>query len=56
VHKLLVSQTLSVIQQTKGGKDLHQAASLLEVLAEDRPGDLETAARGLAESGPAATR
>jgi hypothetical protein len=56
LHKLLVSQTRSVIQQTKGGKDLHQAALLLEVLAEDRPGDLEAAARGFTESGSAATR
>lgn len=56
LHKLLVSQTRSTIQQTKSGKDLHQAALLLEVLAEDRPDDLETAARAFAESGPAVTR
>jgi hypothetical protein len=56
LHKLLVSQTRSVIQQTKGGKDLHQAALLLEALAEDRPEDLEQAATAFAESGPAVTR
>ncbi|MEM7201711.1 MAG: GSU2403 family nucleotidyltransferase fold protein [Planctomycetota bacterium] len=55
LHKLFVSQTRSIIQQTKGGKDLHQAALLLEVLAEDRPDDLRTAARSFAESGPAVT-
>ncbi len=56
LHKLLVSQTRSVVQQTKGGKDLHQAALLLEVLAEDRPDDLEHAATAFEASGPAVTR
>lgn len=56
LHKLLVSQTRSVIQQTKGGKDLHQAALLLETLGEDRPDDLLSAAQSFAESGPAVTR
>lgn len=56
LHKLLVSQTRSVVQQTKGGKDLHQAALLLEVLAEDRPDDLEHAARAFEQAGPAVTR
>lgn len=56
LHKLLLSQSRSVIQQTKGGKDLHQAALLLETLAEDRPDDLESAALSFAESGPAVTR
>jgi hypothetical protein len=56
LHKLLVSQTRSVIQQTKGGKDLHQAALLLEVLSEDRPEDLERAAEAFTKSGPAVTR
>lgn len=55
LHKLLVSQMRSVVQQTKGGKDLHQAALLLEVLAEDRPEDIEAAAIAFAESGPAVT-
>jgi len=53
LHKLLVSQTRSLVQQMKGGKDLHQAALLLEVLAEDRPDDLCAAAQAFADSGPA---
>lgn len=56
LHKLLVSQTRSVTQQTKSGKDLHQAALLLEALAEDRPDDLESAAGAFARSGPAVTK
>lgn len=55
VHKLLVSQTRSVVQQTKAGKDLHQAALLLEVLAEDRPDDLAYVCREFRRSGPAVT-
>ena len=50
LHKLLISQSRSVVQQTKTTKDLHQAALLLEVLAEDRPEDLEPAARSFAAS------
>ncbi|MEE9392377.1 MAG: GSU2403 family nucleotidyltransferase fold protein [Planctomycetota bacterium] len=56
LHKLLVSQTRSVIQQTKSGKDLHQAALFLESLAEDRPEDLEQTAAAFCKSGPAVTR
>jgi len=56
LHKLFVSQTRSTIQQTKAGKDLHQAALLLEVLAQDRPEDLEHAARAFSASGPAVTK
>lgn len=56
LHKLLVSQTRSVTQQTKSGKDLHQAALLLEALAEDRPDDLQSAAEAFSESGPAVTK
>jgi hypothetical protein len=55
LHKLLVSQTRSLTQQTKSSKDLHQAALLLEVLAEDRPDDLERAAEAFAQCGPAVT-
>lgn len=55
LHELLVSQARSMQQQTKSSKDLHQAALLLAVLAEDRPDDLETAARAFAASGPAVT-
>ena len=55
LHKLLVSQTRSVIQQTKAPKDLHQASLILEVLTEDRPEDLESAADAFRASGPAVT-
>ncbi|MFY9345878.1 MAG: nucleotidyltransferase domain-containing protein [Planctomycetota bacterium] len=56
LHKLLISQTRSVVQQTKVGKDLHQAALLLEVLAEDRPDDVEQACAAFRKSGPAVTK
>lgn len=56
LHKLLVSQTRSIVQQTKAPKDLHQAALLLEVLAEDRPDDLVAACTAFAKAGPAVTR
>ncbi len=52
LHKLLVSQSRSTMQQVKSGKDLHQAALLIEVLGADRPQDLEHAALAFAESGP----
>lgn len=56
LHKLFISQNRSVVQQTKSGKDLHQAALLLEVLAADRPEDLELAAQAFRESGPTVTK
>jgi hypothetical protein len=52
LHKLLVSQTRSLVQQTKVVKDLQQAALLLEVLAEDRPDDLEEACAAFRAAGP----
>jgi hypothetical protein len=55
LHKLLVSQSRSTMQQVKSGKDLHQAALLIEVLGVDRPQDLEDAAHAFAESGPTVT-
>lgn len=55
LHKLLVSQTRSLVQQPKSGKDLHQAALLLELLAEDRPDDLTETALAFASSGQAVT-
>ncbi len=55
LHKLLVSQTRSLPQQTKSSKDLHQAALLLEVLAEDRQDDLRDAARRFKAAGPTVT-
>lgn len=40
VHKLVVSQCRSVAKQVKASKDLLQAAMMIELLLEDRPGDL----------------
>ena len=56
LHKLLVSQTRSAAQQTKAGKDLHQAALLLEVLTADRPDDVDEACVAFARSGPAVAK
>ncbi len=43
LHKLLVSRSRPASSQAKGAKDLLQAAQMIEVLAEDRPGDLRAA-------------
>ncbi len=40
VHKLVVSQRRPVAQQVKAKKDIQQANELLDVLLEDRPGDV----------------
>ena len=56
LHKLYVSQTRSVVQQAKSGKDRHQAALMLEVLAEDRPADLAAAAEAFTKPGPTVSR
>jgi len=40
VHKLVVSQRRPVAQQVKVKKDIQQANELLDVLLEDRPGDV----------------
>jgi hypothetical protein len=40
LHKLWISGRRPVSEQTKAAKDLRQAGDLLEVLLEDRPGDL----------------
>ena len=56
LHKLLVSRTRSIPQQAKSGKDLRQAALLLEVLGEDRPDDLEAAAEAFVACGPGVTK
>lgn len=47
LHKLIVSGRRPVAEQTKAGKDRQQAAELIEVLHEDRPGDLTLAAEAL---------
>jgi hypothetical protein len=39
-HKLWISQRRPVSEQTKAAKDLRQAGDLLDVLLEDRPGDV----------------
>lgn len=43
LHKLVVARARPAAMQTKSGKDVDQAAQLIEVLARDRPGDLEAA-------------
>jgi len=42
-HKLLVSRSRTLGSQMKAEKDLHQAVQLINVLIEDRPGDLALA-------------
>ena len=43
LHKLVVSRSRAATQHAKSGKDLDQAAQLIQILAEDRPGDLALA-------------
>lgn len=43
LHKLVLSQRRPAGQATKAAKDIVQAASLLSVLAEQRPGDIDIA-------------
>lgn len=43
IHKLVISERRPSSMQVKAIKDLNQAASLLEILSLDRPGDLESA-------------
>lgn len=43
LHKLIVSVDRPVVMQTKAGKDRQQAAEMLEVLMQDRPGDFDLA-------------
>jgi len=40
LHKLVVSRRRPVSQQVKAGKDLQQVGELLDVLLQDRPGDV----------------
>ena len=56
LHKLLVSQLRSVRHQTKSGKDLHQAALVLEALGQDRPDDLRGAAKAFLAAGLTVSR
>lgn len=51
LHKLIVAGERPAVMQTKATKDLLQAAQLLEVLAEDRPGDIGLAWEALGARG-----
>ncbi len=52
LHKLVVAAERPVSQQAKARKDVAQASALIEVLAEDRPGDLAIAWEALVTRGP----
>lgn len=56
LHKLLIAGERPAAMQAKREKDLSQAAQLLEVLHEDRPGDLVLAWEALAARGRSWTR
>lgn len=47
LHKLIVSVNRSIAMQTKAGKDRQQAAEMIEVLMQDRPGDIELAVESI---------
>jgi hypothetical protein len=47
LHKLMLSGRRPVAEQAMAGKDRQQAIEMLEVLQEDRPGDLALAAEAL---------
>jgi hypothetical protein len=49
-HKLWILQRRPVSEQTKAAKDLRQAGTLLEVLLQDRPGDILIAWEALQRS------
>lgn len=51
-HKLIVASSRPAAMQTKREKDLFQAGQVLEVLLEDRPGDVTAAWDALAMRGP----
>jgi hypothetical protein len=51
LHKLLVAAERPAAMATKRDKDLRQAGQVLEVLLEDRPGDVEVAWEALASRG-----
>lgn len=51
LHKLVVSHSRHVASHGKAGKDLEQAAQIVAVLAEDRPGDLQMAWEDLERRG-----
>jgi hypothetical protein len=47
LHKLIVSVDRSIAMQTKAGKDRQQAGEMIEVLMQDRPGDIELAVESI---------
>ena len=47
LHKLMVSGRRQVVEQTKAGKDRQQAGEIIQVLHQDRRGDLSLAAEAL---------
>jgi hypothetical protein len=51
LHKLIVASERHAGAAAKARKDIHQAAQLAEVLAEDNPGELRAAWRSLAKRG-----
>jgi hypothetical protein len=51
LHKLLISQECDVNPAGKKSEDLLQAKAMIELLKEDRPGDLEFAREALAKRG-----
>ncbi len=52
LHKLIVSVDRSISMQTKVIKDRQQAGEMIEVLMEDRPGDIELAVESINRRGP----
>lgn len=52
LHKLIVSMDRPVAFQAKAAKDRQQAAEMIEVLMQDRPGDIELAAENINARGP----
>ncbi|MEW6248872.1 MAG: GSU2403 family nucleotidyltransferase fold protein [Nitrospirota bacterium] len=56
LHKLIVSGARQVSAHGKSLKDLHQAAQVLAVLAEERPGDVMLAWEAMERRGTAWTR
>jgi len=56
LHKLMIAGERPAVMQPKREKDLAQAAQILEVLSEDRPGDLVLAWEALAARGKAWTK
>lgn len=53
LHKLIVSVDRSIAMQSKAGKDRQQAGEMIEVLMQDRPGDLELAVESINKRPPA---